>query len=707
MTGNLALQYNAAFGPTTTGTDGVNVNITGAQTGSLQISSTSGNTNSFQLGNITIASGAGAFTLGGVSTTSYVAFRNTSGLQTFTNNSGNVATFGSNITYYSASAQARTLVFAGTGNWAVNSNLSVTGANISVTKQDAGTLTLAATNSYGGATTISAGTLQIGNGTDAGSIATTSSITNNGALVFNVAAGTRSYSKVISGTGSLTQNSSGGTLTLSGANTYTGATTVTAGTLVADTTTNATVLSSSSALAMNGGTFQLMGKASTDRSQIMKGLTVSAGASVVDVNNLGTSTTLDLRGSGSTLTINRTVGATVDFKATAGTLGTTALILPGTTNTNGILGAWATVNGGTDFAANSTNTAAGYVVAVTSTGGNLGDGGQATDSAMNFKPSGTQTDLTTAKSFNTLNLSGSIGATMTGSGAITVAGGGLIYNSTGTITGGTLAGSASGELVLHTPQALSLSSTAIVNNGGATALTKSGGSTLTLGATNTYSGTTTVAGGTLTLGASGSIASSPLISVKSGATLNVSAVSGGWTAQGSSSSNRQTLTGAGGVTGATTIGGFGTHNAGDGGVGSQAFSDNLTYASGSIFEWDLAGNTNSGPRNEVTTLSMSPAHSPLPRMRCSGSSRTPDWISTTTSGTAPALGPTSSARARPPAIGATPPFPFITSSGSLQDSSTQGSFTISGTSLTWTAVPEPTSALAGLLITAGLLRRRR
>ena len=41
------------------------------------------------------------------------------------------------------------------------------------------------------------------------------------------------------------------------------------------------------------------------------------------------------------------------------------------------------------------------------------------------------------------------------------------------------------------------------------------------------------------------------------------------------------------------------------------------------------------------------------------------------------------------------------------DTSTYGSFTISGSSLTWSAVPEPSSALAGLLIAAGLLRRRR
>ena len=36
----------------------------------------------------------------------------------------------------------------------------------------------------------------------------------------------------------------------------------------------------------------------------------------------------------------------------------------------------------------------------------------------------------------------------------------------------------------------------------------------------------------------------------------------------------------------------------------------------------------------------------------------------------------------------------------------QGSFSFTNSTLTWTAVPEPSSALAGLLIAAGLLRRR-
>lgn len=38
---------------------------------------------------------------------------------------------------------------------------------------------------------------------------------------------------------------------------------------------------------------------------------------------------------------------------------------------------------------------------------------------------------------------------------------------------------------------------------------------------------------------------------------------------------------------------------------------------------------------------------------------------------------------------------------------TQGSFTFTGNTLSWPPIPEPSTALAGLLLTAGLLRRRR
>ena len=50
---------------------------------------------------------------------------------------------------------------------------------------------------------------------------------------------------------------------------------------------------------------------------------------------------------------------------------------------------------------------------------------------------------------------------------------------------------------------------------------------------------------------------------------------------------------------------------------------------------------------------------------------------------------------------------YNSTTGNLGSPTGQGYFTTSGSSLTWTAVPEPTTALAGLLLGAGLLRRRR
>src|SRR5208337_1155285 len=90
---------------------------------------------------------------------------------------------------------------------------------------------------------------------------------------------------------------------------------------------------------------------------------------------------------------------------------------------------------------------------------------------------------------------------------------GLIGNTTGSITGGTLAGSASGELIVITPANLTIGSV-IADDGGATALTKAGSATLTLTGSNTYSGVTTVGAG-----GSGEFLRSPSVTLFSGAAL--------------------------------------------------------------------------------------------------------------------------------------------------------------------------------------------
>ena len=99
----------------------------------------------------------------------------------------------------------------------------------SLIKSGSGTLTLTGSNTYTGSTTVNGGVLQIGDGISAVSIASSSGITDNAALVFNLV-GNQNYGGAISGTGALTKNG-GGTLTLSGSNAFTGAITLGSGTL--------------------------------------------------------------------------------------------------------------------------------------------------------------------------------------------------------------------------------------------------------------------------------------------------------------------------------------------------------------------------------------------------------------------------------------------------------------------------------------------
>jgi fibronectin-binding autotransporter adhesin len=98
----------------------------------------------------------------------------------------------------------------------------------SLEKLSAGTLTLTGDHAYATGTTISAGTLRIGNGGPSGTLA--SDVLNNGTLAFD-RADTYQFAGLISGSGAVTQAGTGTTI-LSGTNTYAGPTTVQAGTLL-------------------------------------------------------------------------------------------------------------------------------------------------------------------------------------------------------------------------------------------------------------------------------------------------------------------------------------------------------------------------------------------------------------------------------------------------------------------------------------------
>lgn len=109
---------------------------------------------------------------------------------------------------------------------------------------------------------------------------------------------------------------------------------------------------------------------------------------------------------------------------------------------------------------------------------------------------------------------------------------------------------------------------------------------ITLNGTNAYTGNTTVSAGTLALGAGGSIANSSLITVVSGATLDIASAPGGFVLGAS-----QTLTGSGSVVGSATING----NLRPGSSpGVLSFSSDLTLGSGANLQMEINGNGTRG-----------------------------------------------------------------------------------------------------------------
>jgi autotransporter-associated beta strand protein len=167
-----------------------------------------------------------------------------------------------------------------------------------------GVLTLTANSTYSGATTISAGTLQVGAGTAAGSLGSTSAITNNATLVID-----RPDAVVIngpiSGVGTLV-NLGAGSLTLNSSNSYAGLTTISNGTVA---------LGSAASIPLSSGIVLSSSGSTLDVSAVSGGIALSGGTvaqvlagygtvngSVIATNN--TTITPGTNGVVGTLTIN-------------------------------------------------------------------------------------------------------------------------------------------------------------------------------------------------------------------------------------------------------------------------------------------------------------------------------------------------------------------------------------------------------------------
>ncbi len=192
---------------------------------------------------------------------------------------------------------------AGTSGFTINGTISNSNGTAGLIKNGVGNLILAAANTYNGPTTISAGTLQIGNNT-AGSLGNgtyNSSISiASGSNLRIFSTSNQTLGGVISGGGGLVK-SYGGTLMLGNSNTYTGKTSLTP-----QTTAGAGILSVSSFNSVAGGT-----------ASSSLGAPTTAASGTIDFGSTGSQGGATLRYTGSGETTDRVINFL--FKGTGAT----------------------------------------------------------------------------------------------------------------------------------------------------------------------------------------------------------------------------------------------------------------------------------------------------------------------------------------------------------------------------------------------------
>ncbi|MET3394479.1 outer membrane autotransporter protein [Variovorax sp. 1140] len=157
------------------------------------------------------------------------------------------------------------------------------GGNVVVNQTGSGTTALTGANSYSGGTTITAGTLQLGNGGTTGSI--TGNVVNNATLAINHS-NAFGFAGNISGGGVVRQLGTG-TTTLTGTNTYTGGTVVQSGRLLAG---SAGAFVQNTAYTVNGGTLDLGSWDLSTSSLSGTGGTVALNAQTLTADQAGDST---------------------------------------------------------------------------------------------------------------------------------------------------------------------------------------------------------------------------------------------------------------------------------------------------------------------------------------------------------------------------------------------------------------------------------
>ena len=460
-----------------------------------------------------------------------------------------------------------------------------------------------------------------------------------------------------------------GTLTLSGANTYSGGTTLSNGRININndsalgtggvTTANAVSIGNTS------GTARTIGNSLVTQGNVFfylpNDLTVNG---TVD---LGTSAerAFLLQDSG-TLTINGVISGDSGLNQT----GVGSLVLAAT---NTFTGALRAQNGGNISVFSIKNSG----VASAAGAGNeltLGTEGTGAPGNLIYTGSGDSTDRTV-----TLASSAASSASINNNGS-----GALVF--TGLFTNNSTAGNTKTLQLGGTNTGANTISTALGDgtSGGDLALDKLDAGKWILTGTNTYTGATHVTAGTL--GVSGSIGASAVTVSNSGSVL---------------------ASGATGTIGNTVAIESGAILApGDAGAtGTATALGEVTFNNGSIFSWDISSNGTSYDKLIAPSLNdEATTGDAIFRIVAANSAfDDPFWTSGVQTWTDVFTTDGSTEIADWAAL----------FSVSVVDSTfnpitpTTGSFSLSGSTLTWTAVPEPTSALAGMLLAAGILRRRR
>jgi len=383
---------------------------------------------------------------------------------------------------------------------------------------DGSTLNLTgATFIIGGGSALNIGNATAGGATAGSIVGLAGSITDNGSINFNQSDASYTFSNVIAGTGTVTQNGSGTTV-LNAANTYSGGTTVNAGFIDFSNGGNL----GTGNVTLNGGGLRWAAGNTTDISSRLDALGANGGTfdtngnDVTMANGIGGAGGVTKAGAG-TLTLtaaNSYSGATTIDGGTLALSGAGSIASSSGVIDNGTFDISGTTSGAS--IANLSGTGVATLGAKTLTltdangtfGGTLGGTG-----ALVKQGAGTWT-LTSANSYS--------GATTIGGGTLALSGAGSIASSSGVIDNGTfdISGTTNGASIANlsgtgvaTLGAKTLTLTDANGTfggtlGGTGALVKQGSGTWTLTGANSYSGATTIGGGTLALSGAGGIASS-------------------------------------------------------------------------------------------------------------------------------------------------------------------------------------------------------